>query len=254
MADHPTMIQEHKTPLAAALAKSGLSANKLALMVGTSRQNISRWVNGDIPIPLTWAKRIAPVLRTSTNWLVLGDADDPPAHLQEDAIAVVEGKRLRTVQAAANAIPELDALLGAGAGGLPLGIDARFDDGTYSAEVVRAEWIFPERFVTDELHAKFSDIEIIGIRGDSMIDNNGKGFRDGDRVMVHRRDKAVRQGGVFAVRDDSEIIVKQVEIIRGSDPPRILCTSLNTNYQPFELVLDGSAALIGRVILHIARV
>lgn len=248
------MELDGKTPLAISLDRAGMSANKLASAIGTSRQNVSRWVKGDVPLPIEWAKKIAPVLNAGISWLVLGDQDAVSDQADTPAVAIVDDLRMRTWAASKNSIPEIDAFLGAGGGGYPASVDANFGNGSYSADAVRAEWNFPESFVNDELHARFGDIEIVGIRGDSMLDHNGRGFRDGDRVMVHRRDKMIRQGGIFAIRDDGEIIIKQVEPIRGSDPPRIRCTSLNQAYQPFELVLDGSAALIGRVILHIARV
>jgi phage repressor protein C with HTH and peptisase S24 domain len=125
---------------------------------------------------------------------------------------------------------------------------------TYSGEAVRAEWRFPPAFVQQELKASLAYLDIVEVRGDSMTNLEMHAhLGPGDRVVIDRRDTAIRQGGIFAVRDGDETIIKQVEFVRDSDPPRIICTSLNPRYRPFELVLDGSAEVIGRAIMKLAR-
>jgi phage repressor protein C with HTH and peptisase S24 domain len=120
---------------------------------------------------------------------------------------------------------------------------------TYEAEAVRAEWVLPAEFLREELQVSIGLAEIVRVRGNSMEPE----LRAGDRVLVDRRDTRIRQGGVFAVRDGDEIIIKQVEPVRGSEPPRIRCISVNPTYGPQELVLDGSAEIIRRVVCRISR-
>lgn len=173
---------------------------------------------------------------------------------QTKVIARLDGRRVAR-NIGPMSTPEIDTSLGAGGGGYPLPEQITDNGRTYSAETVRDEWQFPERFMRDELRVDFPSVDLLPVHGDSMTDEHGEGFRDGDRVLVNRREKTLRQGGVFAIRDGDETIIKQAELIRGSDPPRILCTSLNERYTPFELILDGDAAdIIGRVILRISRV
>lgn len=227
-----------------------MSQAQLADAANTSQPQIDRLEKGTRKLTREWAERLAPPLGLTAQELMFSDENEAGA--EGAAIAKVDGRLIR-MNMTADSIPEIDTTLGAGGGGYPLPTTITDGERTYAAEAVRDEWVFPSRFVRDELRVNTQDVDIIPIRGDSMVDPSGGGLKDGDRAMVHRRDKLLRQGGIFAIRDDGETIVKQVEYIRGSDPPRIKCTSLNPRYTPFELVLDGSAEVIGRVILNITR-
>ena len=182
----------------------------------------------------------------------------PPFSNFPKSIAHVDNKRVHDGNIPLGAIPEIDAYLGAGGdSGYPL--PAHVDDGIrrYSADAVRDMWIFPVGFLTSELHVPLDMVDILQVRGDSMTTPENDGFRDGDRVIVNRRDTFIRQGGVFAIRDHEETIIKQIELVRDTDPddpPRIKCTSLNPRYEPFELFLDGSTTIIGRIVCKISRV
>jgi hypothetical protein len=177
-----------------------------------------------------------------------------PEFAAEQAVAMVDGRRIASRNLEPGTIPEIDTRLGAGGGGYPLPAQVNEGSRSYTGDTVRAEWRMPTSFLREELHVSLSSVDIAPVFGDSMTDERGGGFRDGDRVLINRGDQQLRQGGIFAVRDEDETIIKQVELVRGSDPPRIICTSLNPRYQPFELVLDGSAEIIGRVVLKISRV
>jgi hypothetical protein len=116
--------------------------------------------------------------------------------------------------------------------------------------VVRSQWSFPSPFLRDELHMRTARAHIVQIRGDSMID----ALYDGDRAIIDLDDTDVGQGGIFAlVDDDGAVIVKQVELVRSSGTKRILCTSRNPNYKPFELLLEHPVHIIGRVASKITR-
>lgn len=147
------------------------------------------------------------------------------------------------------AIVEIDVRAGAGGGGYVTEGNSSDGVNTYSADAVRAEWILPPSFVRDELRLTFGRTEIIAIRGDSMEPD----LRDGDRVLIDRTDTNLRQGGIFAVSDAGEIIVKQVELVRDSDPLQIICTSRNDRYRPVTLTLDDGTFIIGRVAARISR-
>ncbi len=153
-------------------------------------------------------------------------------------------------------IPEFDVRgMGSYGGGFSEPTTIYDDQGrSYSGNVVRAEWVFPERFLRDELRVRLSMADIIAIDGPSMDDGSVHSLRSGDRVLINRGDTDCRQGAIFAVWDGGGVIVKQVELIHGTDPPRIRCSSLNPSYQPFELTLDGDAHIIGRVICKVARI
>lgn len=86
-----------------------------------------------------------------------------------------------------------------------------------------------------------------------MDDGSAKALTSGDRVVIDRKDTDPRQGGIFAVWDGDGVIIKQVEIVRGSSPPQIVCTSRNSNYKPITLDLDGNVHIIGRVSAKFSR-
>lgn len=122
-----------------------------------------------------------------------------------------------------------------------------------SAQMPVAEWGFPASFVRSELGLIPGQADVILVRGDSMDDGTKHGLSSGDRVIVDRQDTDPRQGGIFAVWDGGGVIVKQVELIRGEEPPRIICKSRNPAYAPIELTIDGNVHVIGRIAAKIAR-
>lgn len=68
----------------------------------------------------------------------------------------------------------------------------------------------------------------------------------GDRAIINTRDKTPSPPGSFAVWDGFGVVIKMVEIVPGSKPPRIRLSSRNPAYQPYE-VDYGEARIIGRV-------
>lgn len=153
--------------------------------------------------------------------------------------------RIVSIKPERGLIREIEAYAGAGGGGMAEFVKV----GDVLTEKTLAEWRMPTDFLETELRLRPGMCEILRVKGDSMEPT----LRDGDRVIVDRNDKAMRQGGIFAVRDGDELIVKQVELVRGSEPPRIVCTSVNPRYTPFELVLGADAEVIGRVAASIGR-
>lgn len=71
MTDGPENARE-QTPLARALAEKGMSISDLARLLGTSRQNVSRWSSGAVQIKPEMARQIAPILTVSAESLVMG--------------------------------------------------------------------------------------------------------------------------------------------------------------------------------------
>lgn len=146
---------------------------------------------------------------------------------------------------------EYDVKAGTSYGG---GIDTQdWEVDGNSAQMPVAEWNFPTSFVRSELGLVPGQADVIPVRGDSMDDGTKHGLSSGDRVIVDRQDTDPRQGGIFAVWDGGGVIVKQVELIRGEDPPRIICKSRNPAYAPIELTIDGNVHVIGRIAAKIAR-
>lgn len=145
------------------------------------------------------------------------------------------------------------AVKGGGSYGGGLIADGDWQEGGEPAQEVIAQWALPPSYVRNELNLSFDTADIISVRGDSMDDGSKFGLSSGDRVIVDRADRDPSQGAIFAVWDGSGVVVKQVEPIRGSDPLRIICKSLNPRYEPFELILDENAHIIGRIAAKFSR-
>lgn len=145
------------------------------------------------------------------------------------------------------------AVKGGGSYGGDLVADSDWQEGGEPAQEVIAQWALPASYVRNELNLSFDTADIISVRGDSMDDGSKFGLSSGDRVIVDRADRDPSQGAIFAVWDGSGVIVKQVEPVRGTDPLRIICKSLNPRYEPFELILDENAHIIGRIAAKFSR-
>ncbi|BDV33946.1 XRE family transcriptional regulator [Methylocystis iwaonis] len=145
---------------------------------------------------------------------------------------------------AAGAIPEFDLRGGASYGG---GYVVRRIDGD---EAVKAEWFFPESWLRGEMRLSRQSTDIIAVDGPSMLPD----LAPGDRVLIDRSNRDPKQDAIFAIRDGDSVIIKHVQLIRDTEPPRIICTSSNPTYKPFELILDGEdVAIIGRVAGRISK-
>lgn len=246
---------------------AGLTQEAIAEALSLSRVSVTLWEKEGGTRPDTdRLAALADLLNTTVDWIIDGRGDPPHQHGkkrslissfdpdQPDHDYTPDAQRLKSSigrghKLTPGAIVEVEVRAGAGGGGYVTQGTVSDGRATYSADVVRAEWILPPSFVRDELHLTFGRTEIIAIRGDSMEPD----LRDGDRVLIDRTDINLRQGGIFAVSDSGEIIVKQVELIRDSDPPQILCSSRNDRYRPITLTLDDGTFIIGRVAARISR-
>ncbi len=120
---------------------------------------------------------------------------------------------------------------------------------TVSSDVVRAEWGLPPSLLAD-LRAESEEVKIVEVSGDSGYDPSNPGapgsIYPGDRVICIVTDRRPSPPGPFLVWDGIGLVVKLVEIVPRSDPPRIRLSSRNPNYSPYEAT-DGEAYILGRV-------
>lgn len=240
-----------------AMLDLGLTQRELGERVGMSQQGIDSILSGKSKHPRKIVE-LARVLRRTPEYLLHGDAQEPqrvplgqefePDGDGDMPPAIGNGKRRHL---SPGAVPEFDLRGGASyGGGYALPSIVRDGDRVYDADIVKAEWIIPPSFLQGELRLTPAYTDVIAVDGPSMIPD----LMPGDRVLIDRTHRDPRQGGIFAVREDDGIIIKHVEIVRGSDPIRIVCKSSNPTYTPFELVLDGDrVAIIGRVAGRISR-
>jgi SOS-response transcriptional repressor LexA len=151
---------------------------------------------------------------------------------------------------------EVYALAGVDAAQRPLGdepmlhieeLDVRADAGagaalSTSAKVV-AEWQVPTGIVRGYSTAPAHELRIIKVMGDSME----PALLPGQRVLVDTGDKKPSPPGIFVVWDGLGLVVKRIQVMPHSDPPRVRISSDNPKYDPYERTLD-EAYIQGRVI------
>ena len=128
-------------------------------------------------------------------------------------------------------IEELDVRASAGAGL------------TGENEKVVAEWQVPSGVVRGYSTAPASEMRIITVMGDSME----PALLPGQRVLVDTGDRKPSPPGIFVVWDGLGLVIKRVQMVPHSEPPRVKITSDNVKYESYERTLE-EAYIQGRVI------
>lgn len=128
-------------------------------------------------------------------------------------------------------IPELDVRASAG-GGL-LGEN----------EKMVAEWQVPSGVVRGYSTAPAAELRIITVMGDSMEPT----LQPGQRVLVDTGDRKPSPPGIFVVWDGLGLVIKRVQMVPHSEPPKVKITSDNVKYETYERSLE-EAYIQGRVI------
>ncbi|HLJ63015.1 MAG TPA: LexA family transcriptional regulator [Stellaceae bacterium] len=130
-------------------------------------------------------------------------------------------------------IAELDVRASAGGGSELVGEE----------RAIVAHWQVPSGIVRHFSGAADADLRIISVLGDSMEPT----LIPGQRILVDAGDKTPSPPGVFVVWDGLGLVVKRLEVLPQSDPPRVRISSDNAKYAPYERTLD-EAHIQGRVI------
>ncbi|RVU15217.1 XRE family transcriptional regulator [Methylobacterium oryzihabitans] len=235
--------------LKAAREAAGLTQSELAERVGMSQQGINDIENkGGRPRKLI---EIARACGVSPEWLLGQSATKHDLAPPQQTASTFKQSQTQKLVPIGKALPEYDIRAGASYGGGRS--DEEWQDGGVSAHQAVAHWGLPPAYVERELGLSYGHADVIKVRGDSMDDGTSAALVSGDRVIIDRKDTDPRQGGIFAVWDGEGVIIKQVEIVRGVDPPRIVCTSRNKNYNPIHLDLVGDVHIIGRVAVKMSR-
>jgi len=155
-----------------------------------------------------------------------GAGDRPasaPSGVPAPAPADSDGRMLR--------IEELDVRAAAG-GGL-VGDNER----------VIAAWQLPSGVVRHYSTAPAHELRIITVMGDSME----PALLPGQRVLVDTGDRMPSPPGVFVVWDGLGLVVKRIQVVPHTDPPRVRISSDNGKYDTYERTL-AEAYIQGRVI------
>lgn len=133
-------------------------------------------------------------------------------------------------------IPEFDVRPQAGGGAEMPALDG---DGNH---LVVGTWSMPADYLR-AFAAEPGAIRIIRVAGDSMEPE----YPAGERVAVDTSHTIPSPPGVYVLWDGFGLVLKRVEILLGSDPPKIRLSSINPAYQPYERYLS-EVVINGRVI------
>jgi len=105
---------------------------------------------------------------------------------------------------------------------------------------------FKEEWIRQELHARPVDLDLIYVKGDSMEPD----LRAGDIILLDHTDTMARREGVYVIRMDGAVLVKQLQRLPGGV---VKVISRNPAYEPFTVTVasiedPNGFAVIGRVV------
>jgi hypothetical protein len=102
---------------------------------------------------------------------------------------------------------------------------------------------FSRDLIERELRAPANSLLAMVAEGNSMEPE----FRGGDQILVDTRRKSLAQPGAFCLWDGDGHVIKFLEKVPDSDPPKVRVISLNPLYQPHERLIE-EINLVGRVV------
>lgn len=222
----------------ARLAAGFKSARSAAMRFGWSPSTYAAHENGQNEFDAETAAKYAKAFRTTAARLLIGESGSGPEETRvESAVDHDLGR------AESDAILEVDVRAGAGGGGVPAGV-YYVNDGngnSYHAEGIRDQWVIPDRIVREMLHAATTNIRIFEVIGDSMEPR----LQEGDRVFIDVRYRVPSPEGIFALWDGLGVVIKRVQVVRGTDPLKLRIISANPQYEPYEATVE-EVNIIGR--------
>lgn len=208
--------------------KRGFSAAELAARINglaryagdptqLSQQNLSKFEQGNNKRMPAWARFIPEALESSD----AETKEDPHLHmgLADNSVG----------------IRQLPTWVGLGTGG----------SGDDDPGIV----FFSRDLIERELRAAPDTLLCMVAEGNSMEPD----FRGGDQILVDTRRLSLAQPGAFCLFEDDGHVIKFLERIPDTDPPRVRVISANPMYEPRERLLED-IRVIGRVIWYGRRV
>lgn len=182
-----------------------------------SQQVVSKFEQGNTKRMPAWARFVMPALTNAD-----GETREDPLLDMASVDSVVS-------------IRKLPNFVGLGAGGTEDG-----EEGVVA---------FSRDLIERELRADPIHLLAMVAEGNSMEPD----FKGGDQILVDTRRKSLAQPGAFCLWDGDGHVIKFLEKVPASDPPRVRVIPLNPIYSPHERLVD-EINLIGRVVWFGRRV
>lgn len=218
------------------------SAAELAKRSGLSRRTIGAYMSGETDPKRGDLLKLAESGGVSLNWLAagIGEMNGPDAttegRLRSHSAALAADMKHRVEQPAAGYvhIPLYDVRAGAGRGRV-----------VESEQPVDA-LAFKEDWIRQELRASPGDLRLINVSGDSMEPD----LRAGDIILIDHTDTRASREGIYVIRMDGALLVKQLQRLPGGV---VKVISRNQAYEAFTVAVaaleePNGFAIIGRVV------
>lgn len=105
---------------------------------------------------------------------------------------------------------------------------------------------FKEDWIRRELRTSPDDLRLIYVEGDSMEPD----LRAGDIILIDHTDTTARREGIYVIRMDGALLVKQLQRLPGAT---VKVISRNASYEPFTVTVSeiedpNGFAVVGRVV------
>jgi phage repressor protein C with HTH and peptisase S24 domain len=220
-APSPTIDDRPRQAVLAFMKKRGLTVNGWTSKAGVSEGALRHFLKEP---GRTLGFRILEKLADAENVpvaAVIGgeEAHTPPRALESESFAL---------------IPEIAVQAGMGIGGLQ-------EVETFGSDTVRDTWGLPRDFIR-EARMQPEDLRILPLKGDSMAPT----LLGTDRAIVNVADRVPSPPGIFAIWDGYGVIMKRVEIVPKTRPPRLRIISDNPLHKPYEIEGDEHT-ILGRL-------
>lgn len=201
---------------------AGLSQDAVAAAAEITRNSISQWESDSTEPDLARIATIASYLGVDRGWLAFGD--------------YATGNRRTKARHPITPITEYDV------------VTHRAPDDITRDDLAVSDWGFPTAWLHNEVHADPRELVMMRVDGDSMVPT----LAPGDRVLLDMSRRAPSPPGLFLVWDGIGMVVKRVEVVPNSAPPRLLLTADNPAYQAYERNLE-EVEIRGRIVARWQR-
>ncbi|HWJ89050.1 MAG TPA: LexA family transcriptional regulator [Pelagibacterium sp.] len=143
-----------------------------------------------------------------------------------------------------NGIPQIDGSIGLGSRDDVETLTIDLGNGENTAAVaVLGTWHIPSSVLQRRVRTSVKNLHMVECEGNSMHPL----IKDGDMVMIDQSRRNPNMPGVFALYEDGGQTIKQVEVVRGTDPLKLRLIPANKDYSTYEVNAD-EVHIIGRYV------
>jgi transcriptional regulator with XRE-family HTH domain len=207
----------------------GMSRTELVKRSGVSKQQLSRLESGQIRLRLDHLKPFAAVLDYSPEEILLWGR--LPHGISESGDQRGDAGTKSPTGKRPGEVREIDAR-------------APLARGRVVSRFKSEHWLFPESFVSEQLHTTSAQLLVLEMNGDSMAPT----ILSGERVIIDARHKNPIPDGLYAIRDAFEAAaVRRLQVLRSATPTRVKIISDNPNHASEEIPLSD-LDIVGKVV------